>query len=93
MATIVATGKVTEIQHRVTIHLDTPHPYTDLLGRTRDVCTLRIEYGLSAIAHRTDVTVHYKDTAALIPPVADIPDWIQALIDQHKPAGPACTLH
>lgn len=93
MATITtATGKVTQVHHRVTIELDTPQDFTDLVGRTRKVYAIRIDYSLSPIAHRADVVVEYKDAAALVPPVAEIPDWMQAFIDQHKPAGPAYRL-
>lgn len=87
-----ATGTVTEVHHRVCIELDTPQPFTDLVGRTRQVYALRIQYGLSPIADRADVVVEYKDAAALVPPVCEIPDWMQAFIDTHKPAGPAYRL-
>lgn len=90
--TTTVVGKVTQVHHRVSIDLDTPQPFTDLVGRTRQVYALRIEYALSPIADRADVIVEYKDSAALVPPVADIPAWMQALIDQHKPAGPALQL-
>jgi len=90
MATM--TDTVRSIHHTVTIDLAQPMPFTDLIGRTRQVHTLRIQYGLSPIAHRVDVTVEYKDSAQLVPPVADIPDWMQERIDQHKPAGPAYRL-
>lgn len=83
---------VTEIHHRICLDLDTPQPFTDLLGRTRQVHGLRIEYGLSPIAHRVDVVVEYQDSAQLIPPAASIPAWIRTLIDQHKPDGPAYRL-
>jgi hypothetical protein len=86
------TGTVRQVHHRVTIDLDKPQEYTDLVGRTRKVHAVRIEYGLSPIADRVDVVVEYKDSAALVPPVADIPDWMQALIDQHEPDGPAYKL-
>lgn len=93
MATTTApAGTVRAIHHTVFIDLDTPHPFTDICGRTRQVYAVRIEYGLSPIAHRADVVVEYKDSANLVPPVCDIPDWMQALIDQHKPAGPALQL-
>ncbi|MEU5043192.1 hypothetical protein [Streptomyces griseorubiginosus] len=90
--TTVATGKVTQVHHRVSIDLDTPQPFTDLVGRTRKVYALHIDYALSPIADRADIVVEYKDSAALVPPVADIPDWMQTFIDQHKPNGPALTL-
>ena len=92
MATTAPTGTIRRIDHKVYIDLDTPETFTDIVGQTRKVYALRIEYSLSPIAHRTDVVVEYKDAAALVPPVADIPAWMQALIDQHKPAGPALTL-
>ncbi|WP_329376118.1 hypothetical protein [Streptomyces sp. NBC_01483] len=83
---------VQQVHHRVTINLDTPQPFTDICGRTRNVYGLRIEYGLSPIAHRVDVTVEYKDSASLVCPVETIPDWMQAHIDQNKPVGPALQL-
>jgi hypothetical protein len=83
---------VREIHHRVCIDLDTPQPFTDLVGRTRQVHGLRIEYGLSAIAHRADVVVEYETSAQLVPPIADIPAWMQAYVDQYRPAGPALRL-
>lgn len=86
------TATVSQIHHRITLDLDTPQPFTDLIGRTRQVHAVRIEYGLSAIAHRVDVVVEYEDSAQLVPPIAEIPAWMQILIDQHKPAGPACRL-
>ncbi|MEU0818925.1 hypothetical protein [Streptomyces mirabilis] len=86
------TGTVTQVHHRISLDLDTPQPFTDMVGRTRKVHAVRIEYGLSAIADRVDVVVEYADSAALVPPVADIPNWMQALIDEHRPNGPVCTL-
>lgn len=86
------TGTITQVHHRVSIDLDKPQEFTDLVGRTRAVYAVRIEYGLSPIADRVDVVVEYKDSAALVPPVADIPDWMKDLIDQHKPNGPAYKL-
>lgn len=86
------TGTVRQVQHRVSIDLDTPQEFTDPVGRTRKVYAVRIEYGLSSIADRVDVVVEYANSAALVPPVADTPDWMQALIDQYKPDGPACKL-
>lgn len=83
---------VRQVQHRITLDLDQPEQFTDLVGRTRTVYAIRIEYGLSPIADRVDVTVEYKDSAALVPPAASIPDWMHALIDEHKPVGPVCTL-
>jgi hypothetical protein len=83
---------IRRIDHKVYIDLDTPQPFTDIVGRTRQVHALRIEYSLSSIAHRVDVVVEYKDSTALVPPVAEIPAWIQARIDAHKPAGPALQL-
>jgi hypothetical protein len=90
--TTVVIGKVTQVHHRVSIDLETPRPFTDLVGRTRKVHALRIDYALSPIADRADIVVEYKDSAALVPPVCDIPAWMQALIDQHKPDGPALQL-
>jgi hypothetical protein len=86
------TGTVRQVQHRVSIDLDRPQEFTDLVGRTRKVLAVRIEYGLSSIADRVDVVVEYADAAALVPPVADKPDWMQTLIAEHKPVGPAYTL-
>ncbi|WP_406730871.1 hypothetical protein [Streptomyces sp. NBC_01794] len=86
------TATVRQVQHRITLELDTPQPFTDLVGRTRKVMAVRIEYGLSSIADRVDVVVEYADSAALVPPVADIPNWMQALIAEHKPAGPTYRL-
>ena len=83
---------VRRIDHKVYIDLETPHPFTDVVGRTRQVYALRIEYSLSPIAHRVDVVVEYKDSANLVPPVCDIPDWMQQRVDAHKPDGPACLL-
>jgi hypothetical protein len=83
---------VSEVHHRVCIDLDQPEQFTDLLGRTRTVYALRIEYGLSPIAHRADVTVEYQDSAALIPPDCEIPAWMQQRIDANKPDGPAYRL-
>lgn len=83
---------VREIHHRVCIDLDTPELFTDICGRTRKVYAIRIEYGLSPIAHRADVTVEYKDSASLVCPVEAIPDWMQRRIDAHKPDGPAYRL-
>ncbi|MEV4784020.1 hypothetical protein AB0K53_00950 [Streptomyces tuirus] len=85
-------GTVTQVQHRVSIDLDAPQEFTDLVGRTRKVQAVRIEYGLSPIADRVDVVVEYTDSAALVPPAADKPDWMLALIAEHKPAGPTYTL-
>lgn len=85
-------GTVRQVQHRVSIDLDKPQPFTDVVGRTRQVQAVRIEYGLSAIAHRVDVVVEYEDCAQLVPPVAEIPKWMQELIDQYKPDGPAYAL-
>jgi hypothetical protein len=86
------TGTVTQVQHRINIDLDQPQEFTDPVGRTRKVHAIRIEYGLSPLAHRVDVVVEYAGSAALIPPAADIPAWMQTLIDQYKPEGPACVL-
>lgn len=86
------TGTVRAIHHRVHIDLDTPRPFTDTIGRTRQVHALIIEYGLSVIAHRTDVVVEYQDCAQLIPPTVEIPAWMQDYIDQYKPDGPALRL-
>lgn len=86
------TGTVTQVQHRVSIDLDQPQEFTDLVGRTRNVYAVRIEYGLSPIADRVDVVVEYTDSAALVPPAAERPDWMLTLIAEHKPAGPAYTL-
>lgn len=86
------TDIVREVHHRVCIELDSPQPFTDILGRTRKVLAIRIEYGLSAIADRADVVVEYKDSAERVCPVETIPDWMQARIDQHKPDGPVCRL-
>lgn len=83
---------VREVHHRICIDLDAPQPFTDLVGRTRQVYGLRIEYGLSPIADRADVTVEYTDSAALVPPAAEIPAWIQQRINAHKPDGPAYRL-
>jgi hypothetical protein len=83
---------IRRIDHKVYIDLDTPQPFTDIVGRTRQVHALRIEYSLSTIAHRVDVVVEYKDSAALVPPVAEIPAWMQERIDAHKPAGPVLQL-
>lgn len=85
-------GTVRQVQHRISIDLDKPQPFTDLVGRTRKVYAVRIEYGLSSIADRVDVVVEYADSAALVPPVADRPAWMQALIAEHKPAGPTYRL-
>ncbi|MFD8771425.1 hypothetical protein [Streptomyces sp. NPDC059916] len=87
------TGTVTQVQHRVSIDLDEAQDFTDLVGRTRKVQAVRIEYGISPIADRVDVVVEYADSAALVPPVADKPNWMLALIAEHKPAGPAYVLH
>lgn len=83
---------IRRIDHTVHIDLDTPKPFTDICGRTRLVHALRIEYSLSPIAHRVDVVVEYKDAANLVPPVCDIPDWMQQRIDAHKPVGPTLQL-
>lgn len=81
-----------QVQHRISLDLDTPQPLTDVIGRTRQVQAVRIEYGLSAIAQRVDVVVEYQDCTQLLPPVTPIPEWLQELIDEHKPTGPAYTL-
>jgi hypothetical protein len=86
------TATVRQVQHRINLDLDTPQAFTDLVGRTRKVYAVRIDYGLSPIGDRVDVTVEYEDSAALVPPVADVPAWMQALIDQHRPDGPVCQL-
>jgi hypothetical protein len=78
--------------HKVYIDLETPQPFTDICGDTRNVYALRIDYSLSAIAHRVDVVVEYKDRANLVPPVCEIPAWMQERIDAHKPAGPVLQL-
>lgn len=83
---------IRSIEHNVYIDLDTPQTFTDVVGQTRQVYGIRIQYGLSPIAHRVDVTVEYKDSAALVPPVCDIPDWMQQRIDANKPDGPALQL-
>jgi hypothetical protein len=86
------TVTVRQVHHRISLDLATPQPLTDILGRTRQVHAVRIEYGLSTIAHRVDIVIEYGDCAQLLPPVTPIPPWLQKLIDQHKPPGPACTL-
>ena len=86
-------GTVTQVHHRISVDLDTPQPFTDICGDTRKVIAVRIEYVLSAIADRVDVVVEYRDCARLVPPVSEIPDWMQALIDEHRPDGPVCQLH
>jgi hypothetical protein len=87
------TATVSQVQHRVSLDLHTPQPLTDILGRTRLVQSVRIEYGLSSITDRVDVVVEYEDCAQLLPPVTPIPAWLRTLIDQHRPEGPASNLH
>jgi hypothetical protein len=83
---------VRRIDHKVYLDLGTPQPFIDICGDTRLVYALRIEYSLSSIAHRVDVVVEYKDRANLVPPVCEIPAWMQKRIDDNKPDGPTCQL-
>lgn len=83
---------VTEVHHRISLELDTAQPITDVLGRTRLAHAVRIEYGLSPIAEHVSVVAEFRDGAELLPPITPIPPWLQQLIAEHRPDGPASRL-
>lgn len=86
------THTVREAHHRIIIDLDTPQPFTDICDRTRNVYGLRIQYDRTPTVDRVTITVEYRDSASLVCPVEEIPDWMQTIIDTHKPPGPAFQL-
>lgn len=78
---------IREAHHQVRINLDTPQPFTDICGRTRNVYGLRLTWHATPGRERFTAVVEYKDSASLVCPVETIPDWMQERIDQHKPAA------
>jgi hypothetical protein len=77
---------IREAHHDIRINLDTPHPFTDLTGRTYNVHGLRLKYDSTTTTGRLHITVEYQDAASHVFPVETIPSWMQSLIDEHKPA-------
>jgi hypothetical protein len=77
---------VREIQHQVRINLTDAPKLTNVIGRTRQPLGLRLTYGLRSDITRVDITVEWEDTAEMWPPVADMPDWLRCIIDDHRPA-------
>jgi hypothetical protein len=77
---------VREIQHQVRIDLTDAPTLTDCTGRKRKPFGLRLTYGMRRDVARIDVVIEWEDSAQLWPPVSEMPDWLQQIIDDHQPA-------
>jgi hypothetical protein len=77
---------VREIQHEVRIDLpaDTPR-LTNVVGEKRKPIGLRLRYCLRPDLARVDITVEFRKGAQLWPPVDEMPDWLNKIIEDHRP--------
>lgn len=83
--TISPIASVREIRYDVRIDLADAPKLTNVCGETRKPAGLRLSYGLRRDITRVDITVEYSDSAELWPPVADMPEWLNRIIDEQRP--------
>ncbi|MCB5168035.1 hypothetical protein LG634_24810 [Streptomyces bambusae] len=76
---------VREIRHEVRIDLTDTPPLTSLTGSRRRPCGIRLTYAIRADIARVDIAVEWEDTAEAWPPTAEMPAWLDALIEEHRP--------
>ncbi|WP_330236113.1 hypothetical protein [Streptomyces sp. NBC_00566] len=80
-----AVAVVREVDHEVRIDLTGAPELSNVCGRVRKPFGLRLRYGLRADVSRVDITVEFQDSAELWPPVAEMPDWLNQIIEDHRP--------
>lgn len=85
--TLTVRATVREVHHRVRLALPPETPkITDCTGRKRKAYGLRLDYGVGISVARVDIVVEFRHSAEHWPPSAEMPPWLNDLIDTHRPA-------
>ncbi len=79
-------ASVYEVRHEVRVDLINAPKLTNVIGRVRKPVGLRITYGLRRDIARVDLVVNYESEAELWPPAAEMPDWLNQVIEDHRPS-------
>jgi hypothetical protein len=79
-------GSVQEISHRVRVDLPGRPAIKTPGGSRRKLYGLRIDYGIRRDVSRVDIDLVFHNSAEHFPPDADMPGWMQTIVEENRPA-------